>query len=67
MANFRVQGADGKMYRVEAPSAEAAAAAIEEMLSAQPAESPEFQRARAWLRMLRGAGRLACLEVRLDF
>lgn len=46
MANFRVQGADGKMYRVEAPSAEAAAAAIEEMLSAQPAESPEFQQAR---------------------
>lgn len=56
MANFRVQGADGKMYRVEAPSAEAAAAAIEEMLSAQSAESPEFQRARGMVEdVARGA------------
>ena len=37
MGMFRIQGADGKTYRVEAPDAESASRAIDDMRTAQPA------------------------------
>ena len=44
MDTYRVKGADGKIYKVRAPSPEAAASAVRTMLAADAAAAPAAPR-----------------------